>query len=131
MGKGRKGKAVPSIAPNSNWLRMKATVLSSKKTSAKCDLKTETVLQKKRELKKQKRQLKHENDLQASVDTSNIVAMDCEMVGVGLSGDRSVLARCSIVDYNGQVLYDEIVRPNELVTGTLLMMHPNFRHLIL
>ena len=28
---------------------------------------------------------------------SNIVALDCEMVGIGLSGKQSALARCSIV----------------------------------
>ena len=42
--------------------------------------------------------------------------MDYEMVGVGLSGKTSVLARCSIVDYEGNVLYDKHVRPVEKVT---------------
>eukprot|EP00435_Cladocopium_sp_Y103_P019957 s459_g4.t2 len=46
----------------------------------------------------------------------NVVAMDCEMVGVGPSGTRSVLARVSIVDCEGNVLLDKYVRPNEYVT---------------
>lgn len=46
----------------------------------------------------------------------NVVAMDCEMVGVGPSGTRSVLARVSIVDCEGKVLLDKYVRPNEYVT---------------
>ena len=50
------------------------------------------------------------------VDNSCIVAMDYEMVGVGLSGKTSVLARCSIVDYEINVLYDKHVRPVEKVT---------------
>ena len=50
------------------------------------------------------------------VDNARVVAMDCEMVGVGLSGKTSVLARCSIVDYEGHVLYDKHVRPVERVT---------------
>ena len=37
----------------------------------------------------------------------NVVAMDCEMVGVGPSGTRSVLARVSIVDCEGKVLLDK------------------------
>mmetsp|Transcript_49065 Transcript_49065/g.124512 ORF Transcript_49065/g.124512 Transcript_49065/m.124512 type:complete len:405 (+) Transcript_49065:60-1274(+) len=46
----------------------------------------------------------------------NVVALDCEMVGVGPSGTRSALARVSIVDHEGNVLLDRFVRPNETVT---------------
>lgn len=41
---------------------------------------------------------------------SNVVAMDCEMVGVGPTGTRSVLARVSIVDCEGNVLLDKTLR---------------------
>jgi len=44
------------------------------------------------------------------------VAMDCEMVGVGPSGTRSVLARVSIVDHEGNILLDKFVRQNETIT---------------
>jgi len=47
---------------------------------------------------------------------TNVVALDCEMVGVGPSGGRNALARCSIVDSEGAVLMDRFVRPNEEVT---------------
>eukprot|EP00930_Biecheleria_cincta_P073906 TRINITY_DN61163_c0_g1_i1.p1 TRINITY_DN61163_c0_g1~~TRINITY_DN61163_c0_g1_i1.p1 ORF type:complete len:344 (+),score=57.65 TRINITY_DN61163_c0_g1_i1:39-1034(+) len=47
---------------------------------------------------------------------SNVVAIDCEMVGVGPDGARSVLARVSIVDSEGKVLMDRFVRPKEFVT---------------
>lgn len=40
-----------------------------------------------------------------------MVAIDCEMVGTGPKGRVSSLARCSIVNYNGDVLYDEYIRP--------------------
>ncbi|KAI9028549.1 exoribonuclease Rex4 [Hyaloraphidium curvatum] len=43
------------------------------------------------------------------------VAMDCEMVGVGDDGERSVLARVSIVNFHGQVVLDRYVRPVEFV----------------
>ncbi|XP_034355406.1 interferon-stimulated 20 kDa exonuclease-like 2 [Arvicanthis niloticus] len=40
-----------------------------------------------------------------------MVAIDCEMVGTGPKGRVSSLARCSIVNYHGDVLYDEYVLP--------------------
>ncbi|NXD58393.1 I20L2 protein, partial [Corvus moneduloides] len=39
------------------------------------------------------------------------VAVDCEMVGTGPGGRTSALARCSIVSYEGDVVYDRYVRP--------------------
>jgi RNA exonuclease 4 len=44
------------------------------------------------------------------------IAMDCEMVGVGEDGSKSVLARVSIVDFHGNVLIDSYVAPQEKVT---------------
>ncbi|XP_035169481.1 interferon-stimulated 20 kDa exonuclease-like 2, partial [Oxyura jamaicensis] len=44
-----------------------------------------------------------------------LVAIDCEMVGTGPGGRTSALARCSIVGYEGDVLYDRYVRPAEPV----------------
>lgn len=53
--------------------------------------------------------------LSATLDHSvrTVVSMDCEMVGVG---NRSVLAKCSILDYNGQVLYNEYIRPSKPIS---------------
>lgn len=45
-----------------------------------------------------------------------VVALDCEMVGTGPGGRCSELARCSILDYHGNVLYDKYVRPCHPVT---------------
>ncbi|KAG8516314.1 Apoptosis-enhancing nuclease [Galemys pyrenaicus] len=42
---------------------------------------------------------------------SKCVAIDCEMVGTGPQGRVSELARCSVVSYHGDVLYDKYVRP--------------------
>ncbi|NXH42136.1 I20L2 protein, partial [Dicaeum eximium] len=42
---------------------------------------------------------------------AKLVAMDCEMVGTGPGGRTSALARCSIVTYEGDVVYDRYVRP--------------------
>ncbi|XP_076978500.1 interferon-stimulated gene 20 kDa protein isoform X1 [Tamandua tetradactyla] len=43
------------------------------------------------------------------------VAMDCEMVGLGPSRE-SGLARCSLVDPRGTVLYDKFIRPEGDIT---------------
>ncbi|XP_036133993.1 interferon-stimulated gene 20 kDa protein [Molossus molossus] len=43
------------------------------------------------------------------------VAMDCEMVGLGPSR-TSGLARCSLVDAQGSVLYDKFIRPDGHIT---------------
>ncbi|TKS73956.1 Apoptosis-enhancing nuclease [Collichthys lucidus] len=47
---------------------------------------------------------------------TTVVALDCEMVGTGPGGRRSELARCSILDYRGNILYDKYVRPCQPVT---------------
>ncbi|NXX85937.1 AEN nuclease, partial [Urocolius indicus] len=39
------------------------------------------------------------------------VAIDCEMVGTGPQGKLSELARCSVVGYEGDVIYDKYVQP--------------------
>jgi RNA exonuclease 4 len=44
------------------------------------------------------------------------VAMDCEMVGIGADGKQSVLARVSLVNWNGQVLLDTYVQVPTRVT---------------
>ncbi|WEW57779.1 3'-5' exonuclease [Emydomyces testavorans] len=45
------------------------------------------------------------------------VAIDCEMVGVGPNPDRdSALARVSLVNYNGDQVYDSFVKPKQRVT---------------
>lgn len=46
---------------------------------------------------------------------ARIVALDCEMVGVG-EKKLSALARCTIVGYNGDVIYDSYINPGQRVT---------------
>ncbi|GKY99629.1 hypothetical protein MPSEU_000917000 [Mayamaea pseudoterrestris] len=47
---------------------------------------------------------------------SRIYAMDCEMVGVGTDGLDSCLARATVIDYDGNVVYDQFVQPSQHVT---------------
>lgn len=51
-----------------------------------------------------------------SPEEARYVALDCEMVGVGPGGARSVLALVVVVDWAGRVLLCEHVRPQEPVT---------------
>ncbi|XP_075232358.1 uncharacterized protein LOC142330813 isoform X2 [Lycorma delicatula] len=47
--------------------------------------------------------------------TTNVIAMDCEMVGVGENGSISILARVSLVNSFGECIYDKYVKPTETV----------------
>ena len=47
---------------------------------------------------------------------ARVLALDCEMVGVGPDGRRSALAQVVIVDWNGRILLNRYVRPAETVT---------------
>jgi RNA exonuclease 4 len=52
-----------------------------------------------------------------TTEIGKYVAVDCEMVGVGPNPDKeSALARVSVVNYNGDQIYDSYVRPKEQVT---------------
>ena len=46
---------------------------------------------------------------------TKIIGMDCEMVGVGMTGTDSILARVSIVNHFGHKIYDKFVAPREKV----------------
>lgn len=47
---------------------------------------------------------------------SRYVALDCEMVGIGTDGKKSVLARVSLVDWDGEVVMDTFVQVPTRVT---------------
>lgn len=47
---------------------------------------------------------------------SKYIGLDCEMVGLGMNGKESALARCCCVDFDGSILYDKFVRPKGFVT---------------
>lgn len=50
------------------------------------------------------------------VQPSMLLAMDCEMVGTGPNGHFSELARCTLLNYSGTVVYDKYVLPCRPVT---------------
>ncbi|GMF43730.1 unnamed protein product [Phytophthora fragariaefolia] len=112
--------AKPAALANSNWLALKSKIQQQDqrhKGGQAGEKKRDLDVKAQKLRAKQEKQSRRQQQRTAEwVDNARIVAMDCEMVGVGLSGKTSVLARCSIVDYDGNVLYDKPVRPVEKVT---------------
>ncbi|XP_050679034.1 uncharacterized protein LOC126975264 [Leptidea sinapis] len=48
---------------------------------------------------------------------TKFIAIDCEMVGIGLNGDDNMLARISLVNKFGDCVYDKFVKPREEVVN--------------
>ena len=46
---------------------------------------------------------------------TDLIALDCEMVGAGVDGRKSILARVSVVNEDGNVVLDTFVSPTEYV----------------
>ncbi|XP_036185096.1 RNA exonuclease 4 isoform X2 [Myotis myotis] len=53
---------------------------------------------------------------QAFSGLTKALAMDCEMVGVGPTGEESLAARVSIVNQYGKCVYDKYIKPTQPVT---------------
>jgi hypothetical protein len=102
----------------SNWSKLKAKLNTSpgvKKNSTKVSsvVPTEVVLT-------------HPFGLSCSLDCTDkrleermrrmVVGLDCEMVGLGDDGRMSALARCTLVDFDGEILLDTFVQPKGFVT---------------
>lgn len=55
------------------------------------------------------------SDTPLSHEETQVVGIDCEFVGCGPGGTRSALARVSVVNFHGEILYDAFVKPKEKV----------------
>ncbi|KAI1734314.1 ribonuclease H-like domain-containing protein [Xylaria scruposa] len=55
--------------------------------------------------------------LAPGVEVGKYIAIDCEMVGIGQTGQDNMLARVSCVDFHGKQVYDSFVIPRESVTN--------------
>lgn len=49
-------------------------------------------------------------------ELTKVIAIDCEYVGAGMGGTTDILARISIVNELGKIVYDKFVKPTEKVT---------------
>lgn len=97
----------------SNWSSLKKKIGAADKTIGKAAHSTDEINQ-----KTSPRMCPEEAKLNGMLKRlrEKAVALDCEMVGTGMNGKYSELARCSLVDSRGQVLYDQYVQPKGYVT---------------
>ena len=51
-----------------------------------------------------------------SFEVTGALALDCEMVGSGPNGEKSILAQVSVVNESGNVVYSSFVAPTKAVT---------------
>ncbi|KAL0035336.1 hypothetical protein WJX77_001594 [Trebouxia sp. C0004] len=112
----KQAAAVPTIltapapqgkAINSNWAALKGIVTSSapRRQTAKGKPAAD-----------RPPVLKAPQQVGTRAGVTPVVAIDCEMVGVGPDGTRSALARICMVNNDGGVLIDQYVQPQEKVT---------------
>lgn len=88
----------------SNWEKLKGTLKSSKRKRPAADCMQINISMDDVPPKEIRGQL------------TKVLALDCEMVGGGVGGQLSLLARVSIVNSSGDVVYDTFVSPTERIT---------------
>lgn len=121
------GKDNPNSKPNrvlsSNWNKLKDKIAKEPKRIYK---KT-----KKEQFSRNKLSDSKHTNLQSTINTQEInsnlpvvkaekigkyIALDCEMVGTGLDGATSILARVSVINWHCNTILDTYVKPREKVT---------------
>jgi len=118
------GKVHPPSSGSENWKTLQKELQGTsggvKKKVGKKDAKNLTGNSLNVQMNKWKNQ---QNEIKASTtqmerkkSAQRVLAIDCEYVGAGFEGRDDILARVSIVDVNGSVLYDKYVIPTEEVT---------------
>ncbi|CAH9112408.1 unnamed protein product [Cuscuta epithymum] len=111
----------PKLNPNWAELCQKLNINSSKKQLIKPMRESETpstILGKRKERHNVLASDSQTNPLDptsSDFSVTDVIAMDCEMVGVSSLGHKSALGRVTLVNRWGNVIYDEYVRPMEYV----------------
>lgn len=54
------------------------------------------------------------------------IALDCEMVGIGIGGKTHMVARVSIVNQEGEILIDKFVKPKHPVSVQFISIYKIF-----
>jgi RNA exonuclease 4 len=70
----------------------------------------------KNKAKKTEQQQQHIIETLSLEEQAQYVALDCEMVGVGMYGQASAVARVTLVGWNGEVIMDELIKQEQPVT---------------
>lgn len=97
----------------------KLQFVASKTTKTKDFPRISTLLQQHQQDSQQNQQLEAQQQAEAALTENykqQFVAVDCEMVGVGVAGKQSALARVSLVDWDGSVVLDTFVKVPGKVT---------------
>lgn len=100
-----------STHKNGKSIRTPLTKLAQKKT----ELTQKLIIENSKKTQKIQKSLETSLSVRKQ-EIGKYVAMDCEFVGVGPDGIQSELARVSIVNFHGHIVYDEYVQPREKVT---------------
>jgi len=116
---GKSGEKDTVLSGDSNWKRLKQTLGTKQVTTVTGLGKTEAghgAVRCTDGSKSETIALNDSNNSNRLATLTKILALDCEMVGGGLDGINSILARVSIVNASGAVIYDSHVAPIEKVT---------------
>lgn len=126
----RRKKRKAAKGPSSNWASLKGTIAPESRHAKALRAKRRRVDHSKQSFKTEREQRNAgKSHLPTPTSTTasgelyeriqalptfkgqeKVFALDCEMVGVG-HDDRSILARCTIVNGHGEVVFDKHVRP--------------------
>ena len=99
-----KAGTASKAAATSNWESLKAAIQERTKNSNKGRKRKGPPLG------------SSENQAADTAQVTRTLALDCEMVGFGKRGDRSMLAHVCIINSAGGVIFDSFVAPTEKVT---------------
>ncbi|QDZ21444.1 exonuclease [Chloropicon primus] len=110
---GKTNTVVDITKPNSNWDALKAQIAGDGKAKERREEAERRRSRREGKIRDGKfaPQARRENSQE-----TRIVALDCEMVGVGDGGQKSALARVVVVNYYGNVLVDTFCTPKGRVT---------------
>eukprot|EP00116_Pleurobrachia_bachei_P005672 sb/3465934/ len=111
----------------SNWEKLRKTIAKPTKHKTKSikdpiqslspsSPSEEVTAEQTKQTDRKSRPLIFSNPTTLSTDITHRLAMDCEMVGVGKEGKESELAKVSIVNVYGDVVYNKYVIPRSHVT---------------
>ena len=95
-----------------------STLRSNKKNKTSFP-KINEILAQAEQLKRQKEEEEKRNSYQDSIPDEikdQYLALDCEMVGIGIEGKQSALARVSITNWKGDIILDTFVQVPDRVT---------------
>eukprot|EP01025_Chloroclados_australasicus_P033276 TRINITY_DN3388_c0_g1_i2.p1 TRINITY_DN3388_c0_g1~~TRINITY_DN3388_c0_g1_i2.p1 ORF type:complete len:487 (-),score=63.00 TRINITY_DN3388_c0_g1_i2:227-1687(-) len=117
--KGSQNFRIRELEPNpvnSNWEKMKNQIGINSHRSSKNQYRSDLSNKVDQNLQSGIVENNGQVDIKGGAELTRVVALDCEMVGVGYLGGQSVVARVSVVNDLGGVLYDAYVQPKMKVT---------------